>query len=51
MLKEQFSWQRQVKLAINCYSLSEEFLKSQYGLTSQIRRLLGNSLTAKMISS
>ncbi|MEJ6480077.1 four helix bundle protein [Nostoc punctiforme UO1] len=35
----QFIWQRGVKLAINCYRLTEKFPKSElYGLTSQIRR-------------
>ncbi|MHC5610118.1 MAG: four helix bundle protein, partial [Nostoc sp.] len=30
-------WQRGVKLAINCYRLTEKFPKSElYGLTSQI---------------
>jgi four helix bundle protein len=37
--REQFIWQRGVKLAINCYRLTENFPKSElYGLTSQIRR-------------
>ncbi|WP_375443250.1 four helix bundle protein [uncultured Nostoc sp.] len=37
--REQFIWQRGVKLAINCYRLTEKFPKSElYGLTSQIRR-------------
>lgn len=37
--REQFIWQRGVKLAINCYKLTEKFPKSElYGLTSQIRR-------------
>ncbi|MHC5718387.1 MAG: four helix bundle protein, partial [Nostoc sp.] len=34
--REQFIWQRGVKLAINCYRLTEKFPKSElYGLTSQ----------------
>ncbi|MGF1939526.1 MAG: four helix bundle protein [Nostoc sp. ChiQUE02] len=34
--REQFIWQRGVKLAINCYRFTEKFPKSElYGLTSQ----------------
>ncbi|MEG4499877.1 four helix bundle protein [Microcoleus sp. F10-C6] len=34
--REQFIWQRGVKLAINCYRLTENFPKSElYGLTSE----------------
>jgi four helix bundle protein len=37
--KNQFIWQRAVKLALNCYQLTQHFPKSElYGLTSQIRR-------------
>ncbi|MGL5873543.1 MAG: four helix bundle protein [Xenococcaceae cyanobacterium] len=37
--KEQFIWQRGIKLAINCYKLTDHFPKSEiYGLTNQIRR-------------
>ncbi|MBE9239096.1 four helix bundle protein [Anabaena aphanizomenioides LEGE 00250] len=37
--REQFIWQREIQLAINCYRLTEQFPKSElYGLTSQIRR-------------
>ena len=37
--RNQFIWQRAVKLAINCYKFTQLFPKSElYGLTSQIRR-------------
>ncbi|NES19214.1 MAG: four helix bundle protein [Symploca sp. SIO3E6] len=37
--REQFIWNRSVDLAVNCYSLTQLFPKSElYGLTSQIRR-------------
>lgn len=37
--KNQFIWKKAVKLAVNCYKLTNCFPKSElYGLTSQIRR-------------
>jgi four helix bundle protein len=37
--REQFIWKCGIKLAVNCYKLTEHFPKSElYGLTSQIRR-------------
>ena len=37
--REQFIWQRGIKLAKRCYELTNHFPKSElYGLTSQIRR-------------
>lgn len=37
--KDQFIWQRAVRLAVNCYKVTRHFPNSElYGLTSQIRR-------------
>ena len=37
--RDQFIWKRGIQLSVNCYRLTEKFLKSElYGLTSQIRR-------------
>lgn len=37
--RDQFIWQRGIKLAKSCYQLTQHFPKSElYGLTSQIRR-------------
>ncbi|PSB02974.1 four helix bundle protein [Merismopedia glauca] len=37
--KNQFIWQKSVKLSINCYRITKHFPKEElYGLTSQIRR-------------
>ncbi len=37
--REQYIWKRGVKMAINCYKITQNFPNSElYGLTSQIRR-------------
>ncbi|NEP86914.1 MAG: four helix bundle protein [Okeania sp. SIO2C2] len=37
--REQYIWKRGVKMAINCYQITQHFPTSElYGLTSQIRR-------------
>ncbi|MEB3342076.1 four helix bundle protein [Okeania sp.] len=37
--REQYIWKRGVKVAINCYKITQTFPRSElYGLTSQIRR-------------
>ncbi|NEN90451.1 MULTISPECIES: four helix bundle protein [unclassified Okeania] len=37
--REQYIWKRGVKMAINCYKITQHFPTSElYGLTSQIRR-------------
>ncbi|NER04858.1 MAG: four helix bundle protein [Okeania sp. SIO3C4] len=37
--REQYIWKRGIKMAINCYQITQHFPTSElYGLTSQIRR-------------